>query len=254
MRLVSYNILDGGEGRADPLAEVIEAQRPDVVVLVEADHPEVTERIARRLNMDVITGAGPRHSAAILSHWPIRDSINHGLLKNQITGSFLVATIESPHHQRWSIAAIHLHPHAADADETIRESEIEVILNTFKPHRENGWPHLLAGDFNANSPIQKIDPAQCKPRTREEWIANGNQLPRRAIQKLLDTGYLDLLAAFHGEKAGTMGSFTTQFPGQRVDYVFAHGVEARQIRAAHIETDRLAKYASDHFPVFIEID
>ena len=34
MRLVSYNILDGGEGRADPLAEVIEAQRPDVIGLV----------------------------------------------------------------------------------------------------------------------------------------------------------------------------------------------------------------------------
>ena len=34
MRIVSYNILDGGEGRADPLAEVIEAQRPEVVALV----------------------------------------------------------------------------------------------------------------------------------------------------------------------------------------------------------------------------
>ena len=31
MRVVSYNILDGGEGRADPLAEVLIARRPDVV-------------------------------------------------------------------------------------------------------------------------------------------------------------------------------------------------------------------------------
>ena len=37
MRIVSYNILDGGVGRADPIAEVLLAQRPDVVGLVEAD-------------------------------------------------------------------------------------------------------------------------------------------------------------------------------------------------------------------------
>ena len=36
MRICSYNILDGGEGRADPLAEVILAQRPDIVAIVEA--------------------------------------------------------------------------------------------------------------------------------------------------------------------------------------------------------------------------
>ena len=46
MRLVSYNILDGGEGRADPLAEVLLAQRADVVVLLEADQISVVERIA----------------------------------------------------------------------------------------------------------------------------------------------------------------------------------------------------------------
>ena len=45
MKLVSYNILDGGEGRADPLAEVIESQSPDIVVLIEADNPDVLERI-----------------------------------------------------------------------------------------------------------------------------------------------------------------------------------------------------------------
>jgi len=34
MRVVSYNILTGGEGRADPLAEVLLAQRADVIALV----------------------------------------------------------------------------------------------------------------------------------------------------------------------------------------------------------------------------
>ena len=58
MRIVSYNILDGGEGRADPLAEVIEAQRPDVVALVEATDLTVIERIARRLGFDYVHAPG----------------------------------------------------------------------------------------------------------------------------------------------------------------------------------------------------
>ena len=49
-------------------------------------------------------------------------------------------------------------------------------------------------------------------------------------------------------------SFNTQHPGQRVDYIFTHGVDAKAVRSAWIETDRLAKYASDHFPIGAEIE
>ena len=64
MRIVSYNILDGGEGRADPLAEVILAQRPDIVALLEADDPAVLEHIAQRARMDFIHARGGRKPAA----------------------------------------------------------------------------------------------------------------------------------------------------------------------------------------------
>jgi endonuclease/exonuclease/phosphatase family metal-dependent hydrolase len=50
-----------------------------------------------------------------------------------------------------------------------------------------------------------------------------------------------------------MATFTTQHPGQRVDYIFTHGVDRRHIADAWIERDRLATYASDHYPVGAEI-
>src|SRR5918992_885674 len=71
MRIVSYNILDGGEGRADPLAEVIEAQRPDVVALVEAEDLTVVARIARRLKMDFVHAPGNSHASVLMSCYPI---------------------------------------------------------------------------------------------------------------------------------------------------------------------------------------
>jgi endonuclease/exonuclease/phosphatase family metal-dependent hydrolase len=253
VRLVSYNILDGGEGRADPLAEVIEAQRPDVVTLVEADNPAVIERIATRLKMEFVAAEGRRHGAAILSRWPILESVNHLLLREEFSDCVLEATIEGPNALQWTLAAVHLHPRARLKDEARRVREIDAILDIFAAHRMENRPHVLAGDFNANSPIQTIDPDKCKPRTREDIAANGGELPRTAIQKLLDAGYTDSLHALHGTAAAKTGSFTTQYPGQRVDYIFTYGIIPDQLTEARIEQDRLAQFASDHFPAIVEI-
>jgi exonuclease III len=252
VRIVSYNILDGGEGRADPLAEVVEAQRADLVTLVEADCDAVVERIAKRLKMEYLHVEGKRHGAAILVRGNILESVNHSVLRETLTDCVLEATV-SIAWQEWTVAAVHLHPHGKLENETVREKEIAEILDIFAPRRAEKRVHLLAGDFNANSPVQVIDVEKVKPRTKEDMAANGGVLPRTAIQKLLDAGYVDTYHARHPWDAAKTGSFTTQFPGQRVDYIFAYGVETGQIKEARIEQDRLAKYASDHFPVTAEI-
>jgi endonuclease/exonuclease/phosphatase family metal-dependent hydrolase len=253
MRLVSYNILDGGEGRADPLAEVILAQKPDVVALVECDNIDVLNRIASRLSMDFVHAQGKKHAAAILSRWTIRDSINHAALTKKIANSFVEATIVDPTRREWIVAATHLPAHALEKDETGREKELKFILKSLAEHREQERPHILCGDFNSNAPSQQIDPEKCKPATRKEWKANGGKVPRRVVQQLLDCGYVDSIRAINPEYADRTGTFTTQFPGQRVDYIFACGLAPSAVQSAWIEQDRLAKYASDHFPIGVEI-
>src|SRR5438045_4678712 len=101
MRLVSYNILDGGEGRADPLAEVILAQKADVVAIVEADNAEVLARIGKRLGMDYVHGEGKKHSVALFSRFAIRESINHAALNKKGAKSFLEATVVDPTGREW---------------------------------------------------------------------------------------------------------------------------------------------------------
>jgi endonuclease/exonuclease/phosphatase family metal-dependent hydrolase len=252
MRIASYNILDGGVGRADPLAEVILAQRPDIVALVEADDLAVLERIASRAKMDFIHATGGKKGAALLSHWPIRETIDHAAARKIDIKSLLEATVIEPGGGEWTVGVIHLHGNANEADERTREKQIAQVLEIFKPHRQAKRPHLLAGDFNSNSPIQLIDPEKCKPETRQSWIDNGNKLPRRVVQTLLNAGYVDSLYAVDPDQARANGSFTTQFPGQRIDYIFAFGVGQPKIVRAWIEQDRLAKYASDHFPIGAE--
>src|SRR3954464_13161536 len=129
MRIASYNILDGGEGRADPLCEVILAQRPDVVGLVEAEDPAVLERIARRLNMDYVVAKGNKSGAsALLSRFPIRDSINHAPLNPGLSKSLLQATVIDPAGTLWPFGVVHLHARAAEEDERKREEELAIVL------------------------------------------------------------------------------------------------------------------------------
>ena len=253
MRIVSYNILDGGGRRAGGIGDVIESQRPDVVCLVEAEDAAVVEGLASRLGMDFVHAPGNSHASALLSRWTIRDSINHALLQPAISKSLLEATVIDPAGREWVFGVLHLHAHATEADERRREEEIDVVLRVFAPHRDAGRPHFLCGDFNANSPVQQIDPARCKPRTRKEWEQNGGQVPRRVVQRLLDAGYVDSLHAVYPREAQTTGSFTTEYPGQRVDYVFTFGIEPDRIKSAWVHQVNPAAEASDHFPAGAEI-
>ena len=223
------------------------------MAIVEANNADVLDRMSHRLEMDYVVAEGNRNASALLSRWPIVESINHALLRPGLSRSLLEATVQEPSGRQWVVGVLHLHPHASEADEQTRQRELDVVLDVFAALRETRTPHLLAGDFNANSPVQRIDPAALKPESRKEWEANGGRIPRRVVQRLLDAGYTDTLAAARPQKASNVGTFSTQHPGQRVDYIFACGIDPAQIKDAWIEQDRLAKYASDHFPVAAEI-
>jgi endonuclease/exonuclease/phosphatase family metal-dependent hydrolase len=175
------------------------------------------------------------------------------LLRKNISTSFLEAVVAPPAAAEWIVGVVHLHARATESDEQEREKEIAVILDVFAKHRAAGRPHLIAGDFNANAPYQSIDLSRSKPKTRVEAEANGGVIPRRAVQTLLNAGYRDSLREADPHAAENLGTFTTEFPGQRVDYIFTHGIESRRIARAWIEQGDVARHASDHFPIGLEI-
>ena len=255
MRVVSYNVYEGGVGRADPIAEVLLAQRPDVVGLVEAGDAEVLSRIAWRLGFDFVAGEGRGgRTSALLTRGRIVESVNHVAVAGGdgegLPRSFLEVVVELDG-VTLPIGVVHLTAKASDERETIREREVEAILRAFSDHRDAGRPHLLMGDFNANSPVQRIDRERLPDKSKPHYDANGGGLPRRVIQKVLDAGYVDALVAHDPEAAATATSFTTLRPGQRLDYIFAFGVGG--VADAWVERDRLATYASDHYPVGAEV-
>ena len=53
LRILSYNILAGGENRIPLIANVIQQQQPDVVALLEARSRPNAEALAQRLGMSL---------------------------------------------------------------------------------------------------------------------------------------------------------------------------------------------------------
>ena len=288
MRIVSYNILDGGIGRADPLAEVLLAQRADVIGLVEADDPAMLDRIAWRLGFDCIAAEGRKgRTAALLTRGRIVESINHAarramppraaatlsdiaaarpdiaaarpdiaaarraagsaMTRSRSPRSFLEATVEVDRAQL-TFGLLHTTAKASQRREHKRERELAAVLDVFADRRAAATPHVLMGDFNATSPLHKVERERLPDASRKYFDKQGD-LPRSAITSILDAGYLDTLAVVSPEAAPTSATFTTLQPGQRVDFIFTFGLAPEAVTAAWIETDRLATYASDHYPV-----
>ena len=203
------------------------------MAIIEADFPWALERIANRLKMDFIHSPGTKGSVALLSRFPIRESVNLGLLsqnktrQNIISHSLLRAVLTLPDQSELPIGVVQLCQGSGAAQDAARLAEISVVLKSFEQDRIAGRRHILMGDFNVH--------------------AGG------VIKALLDAGYQDTLAASNPTAAEKMGTYTTQNPSHRFDYIFSFGIEPAKITEARIEQDRLAKYASDHFPVFAEI-
>lgn len=222
-------------------------------MLVEADNDVVLAHLAKRLGMDFVHAPGREHAAAVLSRWPIVCTINHALLVENGPRSLVEAVVQLPGGGEMSVFAVHFSARAYAADEQKRLNELDVLLNITRPLRDAGRPHVLAGDFNSNSPVQVIDVARCKPSTRAAFAANGDRIPREVIERLLAAGYTDTLAAARPDAAAHAATFTTHEPGQRIDYIFTVGIADAAIAGAWIEQDRLATYASDHYPVGAEL-
>src|SRR2546426_867974 len=82
LRILSYNILAGGEDRLPLIASVIQKQRPDVLALLEANSRSNAEALAHQLGMNLTFGEaneGTQTHIAWLSRFSVIHSENYRL-------------------------------------------------------------------------------------------------------------------------------------------------------------------------------
>jgi exodeoxyribonuclease III len=240
LRVLSYNIENGGGRRLPAIARVIRQQQPDVVALLEATNRWAVAGLARYLGMRLVYGKAnnPFH-IAWLSRLPVARQDNHrlpGLAKTMLEIEVFWAG------QPLQLFATHL---AAGNDRLHPAEEAPVIIERLGCVARD--PHLLVGDFNALHPDDLVG---TPPPHFSDMHRSIDGDPRQAIRSILAAGYVDCFRACHPDQPGY--SFPADRAWLRLDYVFASPEMAESLAACEIVDGERALRASDHLPLVAE--
>jgi exodeoxyribonuclease-3 len=242
-RLLSYNIRRGGTGRERPLAEVIDACRPDLVVLQEATDRDAVERIAVRCGM-AQCATQPRTSLGFMSRDPCDGFAWHRPRFSR--HAFLEI---HPRRARMAVFGVHLSAVHAAWTERRRVLELDNLLRAVRAYGPRF--HLLAGDFNTLAPGELLDVRKLPRRLRALVWLSGGRIRWRTIERVLNAGYADGYRSLHEDDPGL--TFPVWAPHVRLDYVFLPATELARLTGCRVVRDGPARTASDHFPLLAEV-
>jgi endonuclease/exonuclease/phosphatase family metal-dependent hydrolase len=244
VRVLSYNILKGGEDRLPLIRDVIRAQEPDVVALQEANDRGNLEALAHELGMQYVYGeANAKYSVAWLSRLPIVRSANHRHPDFRKTALEVVV--------EWGGAPLRLfnvHLKAKIDGEEQRVREVAALLEIVGDAARQ--PHLVVGDFNALAPGDTYRPEGSVSQETAVWAPIAYGAPRLALPPILAAGYVDCYRSLHRDHTGY--TCRTEGPSVRIDYCFAPPGMIERLRGCDVVDGAGAIPASDHFPVWAE--
>jgi endonuclease/exonuclease/phosphatase family metal-dependent hydrolase len=242
-RLLSYNIRLGGAGREKPLASVINACEPDLVILQEAVRPEIVGRLASACGMKA-WGAARGYSLAFLSRVDIAHYAWHNVRLARRRYLEIVLGGSSTR-----VFGVHLSAIHSNVTEWRRSYELRALLRGIAQH-QHGF-HVVIGDFNTLAPGEELDIRRLPPRLRAIVWMTGGKIRWTTIALMLEGGYTD---AYRIHKDDPGFTFPTWDPHVRLDYTFVPGSSAQRVTLCEVMRDAAsAREASDHFPLLSEI-
>jgi endonuclease/exonuclease/phosphatase family metal-dependent hydrolase len=250
MKVMTYNIKDGGEDFLAELGEILVQAGPDIIAIEEANDEFVFESLAALLGFEHVLGEGNRgYHVGIISRYPILKSQNHGGT-NEFFHTMLEAQIAAPGYLL-SIFAAHLYPGYGVALEQHRIEEVRAILGYMAPQLEN--PCLLMGDFNTISPQDNPTWEGWPWPWRQQMRAQEEGIGREAIQAILDSDLTDCFRAMFPD-SGEYPGFTLPAPRPdvRLDYIFANNLMLEKLESCQVWQADPAPKTSDHLPLLAE--
>ena len=247
LRLMSYNIYEGGIGREDDILAIVKEVEPDVLFMQEVVHRNHAQEFAERLGMSFYfaeSNARTRNIALFSRHPIVHGEDFHPL---PLFRTLLLATIALPNAQRLNLFGVHL----ALIHDLWRTYEIKVILSRIRSYEEANPTRfsLIAGDFNS---VAKGDQVAYKglPLYYKTVLALlFTRFPRFALAQLGYAGYTDCFRACHPDANGfTVPTFA---PNIRLDYIFANPALATHLQNSQViyEPNHITRRASDHHPL-----
>ncbi|QNN22132.1 hypothetical protein HED60_07555 [Planctomycetales bacterium ZRK34] len=247
IKFVTYNILDGGLGRLDPIYETLLYLDADVVGLCEVDDPAGAQYIADKLGVELLLAESPTgsHHVAMMTKLPVRSMINLGVKFPSLSRAAMLCEVDTP---RGPMRIVVIHLQAGFDHEPDRLAELDPILEMLA---ESQTPTMIMGDLNAVAPYHPFDADKLPEHRRQRLIDRGGKLDHDVIGRLTGDGWID---AYHFLRHDDpKHTFTTGFPALRLDYIFISQDLSSALVDADVDTGGFSPYCSDHFPVWVSL-
>ncbi len=261
MRLMTYNILTGGsdgasDARLAKVAQVILGVSPDILVLNECNGFErqgyqTFYRLEAELQMRGVLAEAESgfHVGLFFRRGRLLET---RCLRREVQHAVLSATLDVDG-QRLKVIGGHLSPFGGEA----RLLEVQHLIRYLREE-----PAFIVGDLNALSPhdVGAYTPERWLPRRRARHSLAGSPgtLDTRAVSALEACELVDL---FRGEAGQAAAPTALTRLGEgfldyqvRIDYVFAtRSLAERVVRRERVDGE-LADAASDHYPLYIDVE
>jgi len=193
LRVMTYNILNGGENREAYILDVIQTAKPDVVILQEVFTEDFLKFLSHALGMNYYIGKGnKKRKVALLSKLPVLAFKSHHPLF-PIWRNLIDAKIEYEPHKTARIIGVHPIANLGIVFEVWRQWEAKYITNHVRSFQN--IPCLIAGDFNAIAPGEKV-----KIESMPDWLKwiiylQGKRVYHFSVETLLSADFTDFASA-----------------------------------------------------------
>lgn len=212
-------------------------------MLQEAGNQEAVARIAEGAGLAHYMSAAGR-SLAFISRAPVAHYEWHKPRRSR--HAFLeILPVEGG----CRLFGVHLSAVHSAWTEQRRVFELRALLRSIA--REQEGFHILLGDFNTLAPGEVLDASLLPARLRMLVWLSGGRIRWRTIKRILDAGYVDGFRSLNADVAGF--TFPVWNPHLRLDYAFVPSGFANRLERCEVVTGDVAKAASDHFPLLLEI-
>lgn len=248
MRVMTYNILDGGKNREAYILDVIQTAKPDIVLLQEVFTEDFLVFLSRSLEMKYYIGTGnKKRKVALLSKLPVLTFKSHHPLF-PIWRNFIDAEIEYEPDKTVNIIGVHPIANLGIIFEIWRSWEAKYVTNYIRNFKNQFC--LIAGDFNAIAPKEKVE-IENMPNWLK-WIIylQGNRVYHFSIEILLFAGFADCFRLLNSDDGFTL---PPPRPNARLDYIFINPKMKAHLKNCWVVRDpNNVNLASDHYPVMAE--
>lgn len=246
IKLLTYNVLDGGIGRESQITEVLKQAWPDVAILEEVYEARFVEELGRTLEMEPFFGEGNRQRhVALLSRLPISSRQSRHPYP-PIWRNVIEVAIEYQPGKVLRVFGVHTMASLMAFYEWWRWREAKTILGFSQPYMAE--PCLIAGDFNALAPQDGYN-----FRAMPKWeqlviILQGARIYRASMRAYLQAGFTDSYRLLNPTAWGF--TYPAPKPYERLDYILVNAALKPSLRKCEVLLAPEQVYtASDHFPV-----